>query len=170
MKKDISYKILNFLIGLGIVITLVALLIVPQALSDMLKQTGKSIAPILFMGKDIVDSSTIGIYICAVPYVIALFLLKRLCKLLSKNNTFLEEVPKLLKNIATCAFIDFVLVNLIAVFIAFIYIFDKDMFFSTIMISNTISLVILVIGLLSLVSSKLFKRAIDIKSENDKTI
>ncbi|HGM1183308.1 hypothetical protein ACFYIC_19105 [Clostridioides difficile] len=41
-------------------------------------------------------------YICAVPYIVSLFILKRLCKLVSINKSFSEEIPKNLKNTYMC--------------------------------------------------------------------
>lgn len=160
MKKDVSSKILNILVILGIMLTILALLIAPSVLSESFGG----------LSKNVVRSITIGLYICAIPYVTALFMLKKLCKLISINKPFSKEVPKTLKNISICAFVEIVIFNLVTIVLSFVYIYEKDMFFSTMMSSMIISFVILAIGFLSLVTSKLFKMAIEIKEENDKTI
>lgn len=178
MKKNMSYKILNILLILGIVITVAALFLVPSIVPSMLSDLFKSYSIDIGQGNlarfplglNIATTTSIGVYICAVPYVIALFLLKRLCTLLTMKNPFTKEVPKRFKEISICVFVEFLLVNIITALILFVYIFDKDLFFSTFMILGITSLLLLVIGLVSLTASNLFNMAIQLKDENDKTI
>lgn len=169
MKKATTYKVLDFLLIFGILITLGTLFFVPSIISDFIKNY-EPINNIINSNSNIVMGVSIGVYICAIPYIVSLFLLKRLSTLLSLSNPFIKDVAKIFKNISICAFLEFVLVNVISIFIAFTYIFDKDIFFSLIIIIGLLSMLLLVIGFISLIASNLFNKAIELKYENDHTI
>ena len=77
MKKDYSSNILNSIVVIGIILTLIALLAMPLILTAMLK-SGLGI-----VGSSLPMNISIVIYICAAPYVIALFILKKLCKIVA---------------------------------------------------------------------------------------
>ncbi len=47
---------------------------------------------------------TACIYLCAVPYLIALFKFKRICKLLTSENSFSPIISKEFQALAICAF------------------------------------------------------------------
>ncbi|MCR1955855.1 DUF2975 domain-containing protein, partial [Clostridioides mangenotii] len=87
-----------------------------------------------------------------------------------ENNPFSKEVPNIFKIISRCTFIGFIIFNITTLLLTYKYIFDKNMFFSIVMLSVIISLIILAVGFYSLISYKFFNMAIDIKDENDNTI
>ncbi len=162
MKKDFNSKILNSIVLVGIILTLLALLATPVILTAMFK-SGLGV-----VGSNMPIYISIGIYICAIPYVLSLFILKKLCKKILIGQPFSKEIPKYLKQISICAFSEILIFNTIQV--AIYYIFDIYLYGLTIMSSIIVSFISLAICFLGLVLSKLFEMAIEIKDENDKTI
>ena len=158
MKKDYSSNILNSIVVIGIILTLIALLAMPLMLKSGLGIVGSSLPM----------NISIVIYICAAPYVIALFILKKLCKIVAIKQPFSRDIPKYLKKISICAFSEILIYNIVQVLLY--YIFDIYLYGLTIILAIVVSFVSLAIGFLSLVLSKLFDMAIEIKEENDKTI
>ena len=160
--KCFNSKILNNIVIIGIVLTLLALLAMPVVLTDILK-----------MDFGISESSvaiklSIGIYMCAVPYVISLFSLKKLCKQISIQNPFSRNVPKYLKQISICAFSEILIFNVVQLVLS--YFFNIYSYGITSISVIIVSFVSLGIGIFSIVLGKLFEMAIEIKEENDKTI
>ncbi|RDY23200.1 DUF2975 domain-containing protein [Romboutsia maritimum] len=162
MKKDFSSKILNNIVLVGIVLTVLALLITPLGITAIFKsQLGitESNIPIVI---------SIGIYICAIPYVVSLILLKKICKFIAIKEPFSMNIPIYLKKISICAFSEILIFN--AVQIGLYYFFDIYLYAISIIPAIIVSFVCLAIGFLSIVLGKLFEMAIEIKDENDKTI
>lgn len=162
MNKDFSSKILNKIVLVGIILTLLALLSMPIILTAIFKSNFS------IVGSSIPTKISIGIYICAIPYVIALFLLRKLCKMIAINKPFSEKIPRYLKQISICAFSEILIYN--AIQLVLYYVFNIYLYGLTIVLAIIVSFVSLAIGFLSLVMSKLFEMAIEIKDENDKTI
>ena len=162
MKSNIYAKLLNAIIILGIVATLILFSGTPLILTAFFKVM---IVPINF--NSIIQIAAC-IYICALPYVVALFKLKKLCSLILKNNPFSIDSVKSLKIIAICAFSEIItfigciqyLKHTIAFFKQFVY-GGPFIFVTFICIS---------IGVLCLVLCQLFDSAIKIKEENKFTI
>ena len=155
MKKNYS-KILNIIVVVGIILTLILLAGIPFILGALSKSLDINI-----QSKFIINI-TVGIYICALPYVTALFNLKKLCTHMTKS------IPKYINNIAYCALSEVVIFNLMN--IIFYFAFDIYLYAITILSCILVSFLSLAIGVFALVSSKLFERVIEIKDENDKTI
>ncbi|MFL8712119.1 DUF2975 domain-containing protein [Clostridioides sp. GD02377] len=162
MKKNLSSKILNNIVLVGIILTLLSLILVPLVLTTYFKS-----------GVGITDTNmptviSVAIYICAIPYIVSLFILKKLCKLLAINKPFSKEIPKDLKKISVCAFSEIFIFNFVVIILYYFY--DVYLYAITIIPSVIVSFVSLSIGFLTLVLSILFKKIIEIKEENDKTI
>lgn len=162
MKKDFSSRVLNNIILVGIILTLMVLLFIPLGLTAMFK-SGLGI-----VGSDMPMIISIGLYICAIPYVIALIILKKLCSLIVAKEPFSKNIPVYLKRISICAFSEIFLFNIVV--IVLYYFFDIYLYALTIIPVIIVSFVSLAIGFLSIVLAKLFEMAIEIKDENDKTI
>ena len=162
MKNTINSKILNTLVTTGIVLTLLSLAATPLILTAFFKSalsmTGTNLDLIVAM----------AIYVCAVPYVAALFDLKKICKLFATDNYFSEKTPMYLKRISIYAFSEVILFNGAAIFLY--YFFDVYLYALTIVPCVIISFVSISIGLLCLVLSKLYAVVNEIKDENDQTI
>ena len=161
MKNNYS-KILNIIVSVGIGLTLIMLAGLPFILGALSKSAS------INMESKYVIIITGGIYICAVPYVIALFNLKKLCLHITSKNPFSESIPKLINNIAYCSFSEVILFNLMN--IIFYFIFNIYFYALTILPCVLITFLSIAIGVFALVSSKLFEMTIDIKDENDRTI
>lgn len=161
MKNNYS-KILNIIVSVGIILTLIMLAGLPFILGALSKSASINIE------SKYITVMTMGIYICAAPYVIALFNLKKLCSHITSKNPFSQSIPKLINNIAYCSFSEVIIFNLIN--IIFYFIFNIYFYALTILPCVIVSFLSLAIGVFALVSSKLFVMTIDIKDENDRTI
>lgn len=161
MKNNYS-KILNIIVSVGIILTLIMLAGLPFILGALSKSASINIE------SKYITVMTVSIYICATPYVIALFNLKRLCSHITSKNPFSESIPKLINNIAYCSFSEVILFNLMN--IIFYFVFNIYFYALTILPCVIVSFLSLAIGVFALVSSKLFEMTIDIKDENDRTI
>lgn len=162
MKEKTISKILNGLVVVGIILTILALIAVPLGLTALLK-TSK----IKLVISNIEWILTICIYICAIPYVIALFKLKKICKLLTGINYFSPIISKEFQVVSICAFAEagiFALSNL------FLYaVFDFYLYALTLLPLVIVIFVSITVGFLFLVMSDIFKKAAEIKEENDLT-
>ena len=155
-------KILDALVVLGIVITGILLLTSPLILSAFFK------SQFSLLDQNLVIKTTITLYLCALPYLIALLKLKKLSSLVVINNPFSITSVKSLKTISICAFSE---IFIFAVSLS--YLKESTDFFSYIVLGAPIIVVTFIcvtIGFLCLVLSQLFEVAIEIKEENDKTI
>lgn len=162
MKNNFSLKALNNIVLIGIILTLVSLLGMPLVLTAIFK-SGFGI-----IGTNMPMNISIAIYIATIPYIVALFLMKKICKLIAMKNQFSRDIPRYLNQISICAFSEILLFN--AIQLTLYYCFDIYLYGITIILAIIVSFVSLSIGFLSIVLGKLFKIAIEIKEENDKTI
>lgn len=162
MEKSLNYKILNCLVFLGLFITILMLFATPLVTTAFLKSRFSLI------DTNLVIKISICIYICAVPYVMAIFNLKKICKLIAENNAFSLNIVDHLKVISFCSFSEIIIFIIGATYVKHSTVFFKNaLLFGPIFIVTFIGLTI---GFLFLVLSQLFKIFIEIKDENDKTI
>ncbi|WP_461612581.1 DUF2975 domain-containing protein [Clostridium sp. Marseille-QA1073] len=162
MQERTSSKILNGLVIVGIILTILALIGTPLVLTAFLKSsTMKLSAP------NIKWILTVCIYLCAVPYVIALFKLKKICRLLTGENSFSPIISKEFQVIAICAFAEAIIYILSNLFLYIV--FDFYLYAVTIIPLIIVVFLAVTIGFLCLVMSNIFKRAAEIKEENDLT-
>ncbi|MCY6957650.1 DUF2975 domain-containing protein [Clostridium brassicae] len=162
MKERTISKILNGLVIAGIILTILALIGTPLSLTALLKSSKMKLS-VLNMEWIL----TACIYVCAVPYLIALFKLKKICKLLTSENSFSPIISKEFQVLAICAFTEavfFILSNL------FLYVvLDFYLYAMTIVPIIIMIFVAVTAGFLFLIMSIIFKRAAEIKEENDLT-
>lgn len=161
MEKFYS-KVLNIIVSVGIVLTILLLAIIPFVLGALSKSSDIGI-----QYQNIIVI-TLGIYICAIPYIAALLNLKKLCTYITGEESFSRNIPKYINKIAYYALSEVIIFNLMNV--VFYFVFDIYFYAITILSSIIVSFLSLAIGVFALVSSKLFKKVIEIKDENDKTI
>ena len=162
MEKSLNYKILNCLVFLGLFITILMLFATPLVTTAFLKSRFS------LLDTNLVIKISICIYICAVPYVMAIFNLKKICKLIAENNAFSLDIVDYLKVISFCSFSEIIIFIIGATYVKHSTVFLKNaLLFGPIFIVTFIGLTI---GFLFLVLSQLFKIFIEIKDENDKTI
>ncbi|MPM68709.1 hypothetical protein SDC9_115643 [bioreactor metagenome] len=162
MNKKSAENILDKIVLIGIILTIIMLLFTPLGITALFKSSFG------LVNSKIPLNISIGIYICAIPYIIALVYLKKLCGLIAKKDPFSTNIPIYLKRISICAFSEVLILNIVQ--FGLYYLFDMYFYALTIVPSVIISFVALAIGFLSIVLSKLFEMAIEIKDENDKTI
>lgn len=162
MTINITSKTLKFLIILAIIVTLLMLSCTPLVLTAFLKSAYSTINPKLV----IIISACI--YLCSMPYIIALFKLKSLSNLVIKNTPFSTNTSKLLKSIAFCAFFELLLFNGCSLYL--VYFHNLFLYAFTVMSMIIVSFICLAISFLCLVLSNVFEEATEIKNENDATI
>lgn len=162
MKPNVYSKLLNAIVIAGIVVTFMLLLGTPLIVTAFLK--------VMLVPRETVSivAVTACIYICALPYVIALFKLKKLCSLIVKNNPFSHDSVKSLKVIAACAFVEVAAFVCCIKYLKHTVAFFKHFAYGGPMI--VIAFFSVLIGFICLVLSQLFDSAIKIKEENDFTI
>lgn len=162
MKNNFNPKILNTVVTIGISITLILLLATPFITTAFFK------SQFSLLDSRLVTAVAACVYLCATPYVIALFKLKNLSSLVLKNNPFSIESVDSLKVISICSFSE------IIIFIACTkYLTNSVEFFKYTILGGPIIVVTFIcvtIGFFCIVLSELFNIAIKIKEENDKTI
>ncbi|WP_346930173.1 DUF2975 domain-containing protein [Clostridium sp.] len=162
MKKSLNYRILNFLVFLGLFITILMLFATPLITTAFLKSRFS------LLDTNLVIKISICIYLCAIPYMIAIFNLKKICKLVTENNVFSLKIVNYLKVISFCSFSEIIIFIISAT-----YLKHSTVFLNNALLLGPIFIVIFIgvtIGFLFLVLSQLFKIFIEIKDENDKTI
>lgn len=162
MNRNVSAKVINILVIAGIAITLLGLLATPLVLTAFLKSA------FFILDQGLVTAITSCIYLCAVPYLIALFNLKKICRIVVRNNPFTFDTAKALKIISICAFSEIVLFNGCSIYL--VYAHDVFLYAMTIMPMIIVTFISLAIGFLGLTLSQLFEQATRIKEENDQTI
>lgn len=162
MKKDNIPKVLNSIIIIGIAITFVILIAMPLILTTILK-----VNPII-VGNNVPMKLSLGIYMCAIPYLLGLFLAKKLSGLIADNKPFAREIPIYLKRIGILAFSEVIIFNIVQIILC--YGFDIYLYGITIMLVILVTFVSIAIGFLAITMSRLFEMAIEIKEENDATI
>ncbi|HAK42842.1 MAG TPA: DUF2975 domain-containing protein [Clostridium sp.] len=145
MEKTIGSKILNILVVLGILLTLLGLLGTPLITTAFFKSAfSQPNSPLIIV---IVSC----IYLCAIPYIIALLKLKKLCKLIGENDLFSIDATKSLRTISICAFSEIILFNGCSAYL--IYVHDMFLYALSIVSMIIITFISLVIGFLALVSA-----------------
>ncbi|HCQ90397.1 MAG TPA: DUF2975 domain-containing protein [Clostridium sp.] len=162
MKERTSSKLLNGLVIVGIILTILALIGTPLVLTAFFKSSSMKLS-----APNIKWILTVCIYLCAVPYVTALFKLKKICKLLTSEDSFSPIISKKFQVISICAFAEAVVYILSNLFLYIV--FDFYLYAITIIPLIIVVFISVTIGFLCLVMSNIFKRAAEIKEENDLT-
>lgn len=162
MKEKISSKILNGLVIVGIILTILTLISIPLVLTAFFKTSGMKVET-----SNMEWILTAFIYLCAVPYLIALFKFKRICKLLTSENSFSPIISKEFQILAICAFSEACIYLLSNIFLYVL--FDFYLFAMTILPLIVVIFISITVGFLFLIMSNIFKAAAEIKEENDLT-
>lgn len=162
MDKNINLKILNNIVLIGIILTVILLFFIPIWFTTFFKNT------LGLTGGNIPLFISTGVYVCTIPYLVALLTLKKLCSSIYNKNLFLKEIPYLLKSISICAFSEIFIFNVVQLFLC--YFFNFYLYTLNIVLTILISFISLFIGLFSLVLYKLSSTVIELKKENGKSI
>ncbi|UOW69688.1 DUF2975 domain-containing protein [Paraclostridium bifermentans] len=156
MNKNFSSTILNNIVSIGIFITLILFLLIPLLFDYFLKNT------LGLVGGNISLFVSTGIYICIIPYLIALITLKKLCRLIYNKNPFSRETTYLLKTISLCAFSEFFVFNIVQ--LSLCNLFDIYLYSINVIPTVLISFISLFIGLFSLVLCNINSKILKIKN------
>ncbi|WP_028593747.1 DUF2975 domain-containing protein [Paenibacillus assamensis] len=162
MKNNTIAKVLHLVVVLGIALTLLALAATPLVMTAYFK-SGLGITR---TNLDTIISA--AIYICAIPYVLALFELKKVCKLIASSSAFSRNIPMSLKRISIYAASEVVLFNMATLILCYTY--DMYLYALTVLPLIIISMVGASIALLSFVFSSLYEQVIEMKEDHDQTI
>ena len=160
MKDDKKIKtekiVLNGLVIAGIVLTLLAVLASPFIIVAIIKAGEFSALPPYTW---ILTSASV--YACAVPYMAALIELKLICSRIFTDKAFSIGTAKKFRNIGICAFVELL-----------VFAVDQAVLCSMLMGLYYLPVfvfifVCVVAGVLAFAMGGVFKRAADIKEEND---
>lgn len=163
MNKNITTKILNVVLIIGIVITSLLMLVLPFITAASLKV---SQVP---TGNDFMFYSVlISLYAGFTPYLVALFKLKTLTSLVLKNTPFSRKSVNALKTISICAFSEIILFILCANIIKHTFVEFESVLLTVPTV--LIGFVCVTLGLLFAILANLFNNALELKEENDMTI
>lgn len=165
MKDDKKIKtekiVLNGLVIAGIVLTLLAVLASPFIIVAIIKAGEFSALPpytwIL---------TTASVYVCAVPYLAALIELKLICSRIFTDKAFSMGTAKKFRNIGICAFAELLIFSVDqAVLCSMLAVYElMGLYYLPVFV---FVFVCIVAGVLAFAMSGVFKRAADIKKEND---
>lgn len=156
MNKNFSSTILNNIVSIGIFITLILFLLIPLLFNYFFKNT------LGLVGGNISLFVSTGIYICIIPYLIALITLKKLCRLIYNENPFSRKTTYLLKTISLCAFSEFFVFNIVQ--LSLCNLFDIYLYSINVIPTVLISFISLFIGLFSLVLCNINSKILKIKN------
>lgn len=156
MNKNFSSTILNNIVSIGIFITLILFLLIPLLFNYFFKNT------LGLVGGNISLFVSTGVYICIIPYLIALITLKKLCSLIYNKNPFSKETTYLLKTISLCAFSEFFIFNMVQLFLC--NLFNVCLYSINVIPTALISFISLFIGLFSLVLCNINSKILKIKN------
>lgn len=163
MKKSIKGTVLNTVVILGIIFTLIVLAGVPFIAAAFFKSSEfGGLHPYEW------EITVFSVYACAVPFVIALFKLKKVCSLLFTQEAFSQKVAGKLRTIGICAFVEagvFLAVQIVAGITLGLY----QLLALYYIPCAVVLFICIALGFLLLVISDVFKKAAEIKEENDLT-
>ena len=163
MKKNFTASLLNIVLIVGIVITLLICLGAPFIFGAIFKTQ-----ELPLNNNAMFYSVVIAFYICAIPYIIALFKLRTLASLVVKNIPFVMKSVNALKTIAICSFSEIILFIICANIVKHMFVEFKYVLLTPPTV--IIGFMCIILGLVFTTLAKLFKNAIEFKEENDMTI
>ncbi|MBQ9832845.1 MAG: DUF2975 domain-containing protein [Clostridia bacterium] len=156
MKGTIKAKLLNAFVIIGIVLTFLLIAVMSVlGFGWMVKLYASDYCREYWC----VAGGMVSMYLCAIPFAVALFELKKITKCLRDDEIFSMKVSRTLKNIAVCAFIE---TAVCAAVTAFLMTCTTAWVFMPI-----IAFVAAAIGLLAICMAEVFERAAKMKEEND---
>lgn len=164
MKDDKKIKtekiVLNGLVIAGIVLTLLAVLASPFIVAIIKAGEFSALPPYTWI------LTTASVYACAVPYMAALIELKLICSRIFTDKAFSLGTAKKFRNIGICAFAELLIFSVDqAVLCSMLAVYELvGLYYLPVFV---FAFVCVVAGVLAFAMSGVFKRAADIKEEND---
>ena len=163
-----KYRGLKIIVPIGIAITLITLFFTPLGLTAVFKVMSAG----LNLGGNFSASATafrvsICIYIAAVPYVIALFKLNSITKLMRSENPFDRKVSKLFRDLSILSYVEAAV--FLAVALASSTIIGFNLYALAVISTEAVLVISITAGFVFKAMSDIFSKASDNKEEIDLT-
>jgi hypothetical protein len=158
-------NLLNKLIYIGIILSIGTLLFLPMGLTAIEKVLTNDGYIFRF---DIVQVFTIMVYLSAIPYLMGLVSFKKISNELGSDDYFNIKISKEFKRIAYLLLI--ILIIIIIENIILIVVFDFYLYFITIIPLFVFTFIMIVGFVLMMSFSEVFKKANEVKKENEDTV
>lgn len=163
MKSNKATKTLNIVLMIGIVITLLLMVGLPFILGAFIK-----VSELNVNDDKMFYAMLIFAYLIWIPYILSLFKLRTLTKLILKREAFTEKAVNSLKLISIFAFSECIIFIIGSNLLKHGFVEFKDLLLIAPL--TVIAFITITIGLLFAVLATLFRNAMEIKEENDMTI
>ncbi|GEN86680.1 DUF2975 domain-containing protein [Oceanobacillus sp. FSL W8-0428] len=145
---------------MGLIMIALSVILIPQIIINISDSSS--------MVKWIVYPIVIGVFLTTIPFYLALYQALKLLRLIDQKQTFSEEAVFTLKRIKQCAL---TITGIYILTMPFIYLFaEKDDAPGAIIIGMVPLFVSFVVAVFASLLQKLFKNALEIKTENDLTV
>ena len=160
MKNTLS-RSLNLLVLAGILLTVAALAGLPLILTAVLKHYEEFMQQYPYAPWQITGC----VYACAVPYLWALFRLKKISRCFAQDRAFAPEVVQSFRTIGICALAEAVLLCLASFFP--LLAFHTYLYALTVLPALILPFVCIAVALLAFSIAAVFRRAAEMKEENE---
>lgn len=160
MQKSSTTFLKTVIYLMGLIMIALSVILIPQIIIDISDSSA--------MVKWVIYPIVIGVFLTTLPFYLALYQALKLLRLIDQNQTFSEEAVFTLKKIKQCAL---TITGIYILTMPFIYLFaEKDDAPGVIIIGMVPLLVSFVVAVFASLLQKLFKNALEIKTENDLTV
>lgn len=155
---EVKVKVLRVIVYIAMGLTVLLMVFAPKIIHSYLFYS-------LFAADHSLYIAMIGyMYVCCLPFLFALFSVKRLCDVIADGDSFSERSLKQLSHIVWCCYVE-AAINIVAI-VFFSLVYNVGIF--------TVSLLIVgvcgAIAIFATVLKELVKSAIRIREENELTI
>lgn len=160
MQKSSTTFLKTVIYLMGLIMIALSVILIPQIIIHISDSSA--------MVKWIIYPIVIGVFFTTIPFYLALYQALKLLRLIDQNHTFSEEAVFTLKRIKQCAL---TITGIYILTMPFIYLFaEKDDAPGVIIIGMVPLFVSFVVAVFASLLQKLFKNALEIKTENDLTV
>ncbi|MFD1388612.1 DUF2975 domain-containing protein [Oceanobacillus sp. FSL W7-1293] len=160
MQKSSTTFLKTVIYLMGLIMIALSVILIPQIIIHISDSSA--------MVKWIIYPIVIGVFFTTIPFYLALYQALKLLRLIDQNQTFSEEAVFTLKRIKQCAL---TITGIYILTMPFIYLFaEKDDAPGVIIIGMVPLFVSFVVAVFASLLQKLFKNALEIKTENDLTV
>ncbi|MEK4304118.1 DUF2975 domain-containing protein [Oceanobacillus sp. M60] len=160
MQKSSTTFLKTVIYLMGLIMIALSVILIPQIIIDISDSSA--------MVKWVIYPIVIGVFLTTIPFYLALYQALKLLRLIDQNQTFSEEAVFTLKKIKQCAL---TITGIYILTMPFIYLFaEKDDAPGVIIIGMVPLFVSFVVAVFASLLQKLFKNALEIKTENDLTV
>lgn len=155
---EIKVKALRIIVYIAMGLTALLMVFVPRIIHSYL------FYQLYASENSLYTAMIVYVYLCCVPFLLALFSVKRLCDVISNGNSFSEHSLKQLSHIVWCCYAEAAVNLLAALFFTLVY--RVGIFTMSLLIIGICG----TIAIFATVLKELVKSAIRIREENELTI